>query len=147
MIIVLCLLFSYYFLPSIFLSFTSFGESYPLFNFYHHNIWVAMAEKMLEKGKSVQYCRSKECKSKPRSRLSSLDVHSFCEACRGRRCSFQDSCPECSEWEEDDFAKLAARIASNAKKAKKSVAASPSTPGSSTPAAVNAPPPLILKNL
>ncbi|MEL7079747.1 MAG: hypothetical protein AAGM46_28390 [Cyanobacteria bacterium J06582_2] len=71
----------------------------------------------------------------------------MCEACRGKRCSLQDSCPECAEWEEEDFARLEARVASNAKKAKKPVAASPSTPGSSTPAAGNAPPPLILRHL
>ena len=45
-------------------------------------------------GKSERnYCKGRDCK--PRVRLSALDVHSFCEQCRGRVFTPSNTCQDC----------------------------------------------------
>ena len=85
----------------------------------------------------VLYCKSVTCVGKNRSRMSSIDIHTICELCRGRSCDIQRPCDECVSWEEEDFARLEARRESNRKKAaSKSAAADPSVsdPSVSDPA-------------
>ena len=61
------------------------------------------------------YCAGINCK--PRIRLSSLDCHKKCVACRGFICSFNTPCVECQDWSLGDWDSFKKRTDRNIQKA------------------------------
>ncbi|MEL7079269.1 MAG: hypothetical protein AAGM46_25535 [Cyanobacteria bacterium J06582_2] len=64
--------------------------------------------------KSFRLCDIRKCK--PISRLFGIDIHSACESCRGRVCSFSDTCEKCKAWSEADFVAYESRKRDNVRK-------------------------------
>ena len=65
--------------------------------------------------KARVYCAGPNCK--PRIRMSSLDCHKLCIACRGYVCSYSKPCDYCRDWSRDDWELFRKRIDRNVQKA------------------------------
>ncbi|MEL7079578.1 MAG: hypothetical protein AAGM46_27210, partial [Cyanobacteria bacterium J06582_2] len=93
-------------------------------------IMSGSSSSVMEK-RTIYYCKSKDCLADKRSRLSSLDIHTICELCRGKKCTLLNGCDECSNWSQEDFDKLEARLDLNKKKSKHGAELAPALAGGS----------------